>query len=661
MLKKFLIPLITVLVVFASLPAAVVLADKPFTSPHENPDEAPQIFSGISLLRYYSVSLDYVIQKDRAGSESNLEKAVFVNIPPEMENITADFTRYGMEFTGSLVELSELWDTQNVLISQYRLNEAIVIYNEIQNKLPVVREQLSRIGTAVIATGDYLKINAVSAENVLRLTYEEVMAKIQQLYRMLDLLSRPLLPESLPSDNPEHWIELLQPTEITLEANSTAAYVGDKVAIHGMLSASGEPLAFREIVLLLDGVDFLTLQTDVQGHYKGEFRLPYRYVPGALVQTIFYPQGDDAGVLLASISPVFQITVLYYEAQLTIVQPDPAYLGRETMVNGYLVYNEASLSILRQAGLYLDDIFLCDFPVETAFTLQYELSADIVTGKHNIAVSIPAIGRYAPVFADCILEITRTVPILELNMPRIVMIPGSFEISGRIYSELGPLNSAVVTLTLGKNEMQVNTNEDGSFSARIKMSMGFDLLGDQPITVNLQPQEPWNAPLSTTRNIFLINIINCSVILLVLIIFGLYLPRRLKKRLGISPGDKVGLSEPVLQVTVKAEQAGDSTDAARRDEPEPQEKTANPVIYWYRLTLKVVQNLTGLMLKPQRTLREYARDVSRVIGPASKHFMDLTFIVERMLYSKQRPSQHDIEKSQQLSQKLQEETKGENH
>lgn len=660
MIKQYLMMLIALVTVFVSITGAVVLAENSYVSPHENPEEAVQIFSGISLLGYYSISLDYIIQRDRAGSEINLEKVSFANIPSQMENITADFADYGKDFTSSLVELYDLWNKQNVFINQYRLSEAADIYQKMQNKLPAARQQLGRIETSVIATGDYLKVDMVPDSNALRLTYDEVLAKIQQLYLMLDLLDYPLLPELLPDLTPEELAELLKHTEISLEINPMVAYVGDEIIFRGILSTQGEKLAGREIRLLLNGLDILTVKTDVQGYYQGKFQLPFQYLNEVSVQALFYPHDDDAGVYLASVSPIIEIAVLYYEAQLTILKVESAYPGREAIINGYLTYVKAPPLPLRQAELYFDNVFLRDFIVETSFTEKMELSEDTIAGEHIISIFVPADGRYAPVFADCVLEITRAVPIIELDIPRIEVVPGSIEISGRIFSEFGPLDSAYIIINLGEKETPGITDKNGLFTANIKMSMGLSLLGNQQITVKAQPIEPWNAPLSVTKNIFLVNVVNCSIVLILLSGFGLYLPRRFIKWSGINLKKKIELPETPIPVNIITKRVDEDTHSEKRDEPDEREKAVNPVLYWYRLALKFVQNFTGLMLKPQRTLREYAHDVSRVLGPAGKYFMELTFIIEKTLYARWRPSPQDIERSQKLSQSLQEETKGEN-
>jgi len=83
------------------------------------------------------------------------------------------------------------------------------------------------------------------------------------------------------------------------------------------------------------------------------------------------------------------------------------------------------------------------------------------------------------------------------------------------------------------------------------------------------------------------------------------------------------------------------------------------ILYWYRLIIRLVQGVTKAMLKPQQTLREFAGETSRVLGPFGKYFVELTGMVERLLYSRYRPTEKDAEKSQRLSHNIEEGLKGE--
>jgi hypothetical protein len=56
-------------------------------------------------------------------------------------------------------------------------------------------------------------------------------------------------------------------------------------------------------------------------------------------------------------------------------------------------------------------------------------------------------------------------------------------------------------------------------------------------------------------------------------------------------------------------------------------------------------------------LREFASESSRVLGPGVKYLQELTAMVERLLYSTQGATEDDVEKSQQLSHRIEEEAR----
>ena len=151
--------------------------------------------------------------------------------------------------------------------------------------------------------------------------------------------------------------------------------------------------------------------------------------------------------------------------------------------------------------------------------------------------------------------------------------------------------------------------------------MGLSLLGTQGITAQVQPQEPWNAPLTNTKNIFLINYVTLVLILAVLVALAVYLPRRFKKWFAVQPGKNVKIPGLVLPSPPLLYQSKTGISPKAQESAKPPEEMFNSVPYWYRIALKLVQSITKMMLKPHQTLREYGKEASTALGPACKYFM----------------------------------------
>jgi hypothetical protein len=637
--------LIIIALLFALLgTASPVLADGPPGS-QENPQVALQTFSGIALLSYYSSSLDYIIQLDQNGSDTNLEKMPFANVPQVLDDTTGGFASNGMVFTTSIVNLFGLWDQENTYVQQYRLNDAESLYTQITDQLPAAQQQLSQIESSVVNTGIYLNIASLSSTSGLTQEYNVVMAKIQQLSSMLALLSRPLIPPQLAS--------LLKPTELTLMIDPLTAYVGDDVNFQGALSSKGVSLSGRTITLLLNNSDLLTVQTDAQGQFHGTFQLPYLYVNQMTVQAIYYPQGDDAGIYLAATSPVVNIITLFYTAQLTLQLTNTAYPGKTVTLTGTFDYGSDPVPQQRVVDLYLDNNIEDQLNAGPVFNKSIMLDAQITSGNHLITVSAPADGRYAPVMTSYVMDVTLATTILDLHMPVIGFIPGSIQLSGKAYSSLGPLDNAAILISDGKTSKQIITAADGTFSTKLGMGMGASLLGTQTITVKVKPQEPWNASVTKAKNIFLIYFINIGLLLAILIFMAVYLPRRFKKWFTGRPGKKVKLPGMVIPETVAIYAAKEEVSPKEKNNTEKEEEAKNPVLYWYRIALKFVQDFTKKMLKPHQTLREYGREASQVLGPAGKYFLELTYLLEKRLYGKHETDANDNQQSRQLAAEIQ--------
>ena len=430
MLKLRCLISIILMVVLLATTSPAMAADAPGAK--QDPQAAQETFSSISLLNYYSTSLDFLIQLDQTGSDSNLANMPFANVPQELSATTIEFANNGMEFTASLVNLFELWNKQNTYIQQYRLNDAAALYPQIANQLPAAQQQFSQIESSVTATGAYLNIDSLPSDSGLKPVYDKVLTKIQQLSGMLDLLNRPLNP------TPGQQAALLKPTELTLNLDPVTAYVGDEVSFEGTLSSKGAPLPERQITLLLNNADLLTVQTDAQGQFQNTFQLPYLYISQMPVQAIYYPQGGDAGVYLAATSPVTNLTVLFYVAQLTLQTNNIAYPGKEATLTGTFDYGNAPVLSQRTAELYLDNNLLEQFVVGPVFNKGISLNAQIMRGKHVITVSVPADGRYAPVLASYVLNVTLATTNMDLHLPVIGLIPGSIQIAANFILQSDP-------------------------------------------------------------------------------------------------------------------------------------------------------------------------------------------------------------------------------
>ena len=636
--KKF-IAICTLLVVIVCAPAAPIFADE--IERHEDPDAASQIFNEISLLRYYSDSLDTILQKQPQETENALEIMPFANIPEDLSGATSDFSDYGIALSYSVYEIDLLWHSEAELLNRFLLDDAENLRDEIIDSLPKAYDEYQQLFYTVESIGAYLSIGEISSQSDLKTLYNEIIDKLNRIESMLDLFNRPLI-------DPGHNEDYL-PTALSLTIVENEAFVGDEINITLKLTSNDAPLPDRTVILALNGAHYQTVNTDQQGYYQGQLALPYWYMPEIEIQAVYYPEGQDIGVYLGATSPISTLKLKYYTANLNLSVEGHIYPGQSPMLYGSLNYKDSPVLNDRSFNVYLEDELIDNIIFSTSFESSIKLPTDIELGRHTIIVSSAASGRYAPVISYYNINVTQAEVFLDLVLPNISVIPGSIKLNGELYSEIGPLDNAFITFEINEKITQVYGSGDGTFSGQIKKGMEISLLGYQQINVQIQPAEPWNAPLEKTFNIYVINIANLGIILAVLIIITVILRLNIRKRSRFYSKPIFGNIEDSPPVPISLIKSGTDKDTIILWKKQPKDGIFINIVEWYARTLKLIEKITAAILKPHQTLREYAEENSPKLGLLNKLFLDFTLFVEKILYSDHKPTEEDAAVSRRFS------------
>ncbi len=632
------VAIITGLIILIIVSPLVALA----VEPHEDPQTAETVFSGISLFRYYAASLDFVLTKSPEEVKARLEKMPFANIPQSIGQATDDFALSGISLASLTVAIDEDLSKLRSLAGQFRFDEVAQLAAETSAKLRRAEAVLRDVEQATVTTGSQLKVPSAPPGSDLKVSYDEVMARIEKLKELLALDRRMLEDLKIQAE------KLLKPAEITFKIEP--AVVGDNISFEGVLTSEGKPLADREIVVLLNSSKYITVKTDASGYYAGILSVPHWYLPELDLQALYYPRDKDVGFYLAALSPVIKVKVLFYEARLEVTLETKAYPGLETVVNGSFDYGQSPPLKERRVEIYLDDALITGVVVRETFTAKIKVAPEMDVGEHIVTLSASSAGRYAPVTASAVLNVTRAVPILDMEIPKVAVIPGSVQLSGKLYSEVGRLSGASIKMRLGQSGVELVSSENGTFDGKIKMGMGLGLIGSQDLETEVVPREPWHAPLKTTGSVLVVNWVSSVGFLAIVAFLGIYLPSRLRRRFREYPGR---IERPAITMTVPEPAPTYSQQLTVPISAEPSDETSreprNRILYWYRLMVRLLQGMTKALLGPQQTLREFANQSSKVLGPFARYFIELTRMVERLLYSPHRPSEEDVEKSEQLA------------
>jgi hypothetical protein len=319
------------------------------------------------------------------------------------------------------------------------------------------------------------------------------------------------------------------------------------------------------------------------------------------------------------------------------------------------------------------------FTAGMSFTQLLDISPDMETGRNVVTAAAEAKGEMAPVTGVRDLEITKAIVSMEVERPFLAWIPGSIDLRGRMWSELGPLensgisittsslsantgkipiaNSALAALSRIKIAEEVKPYEpspidEGYFETHFDLGMNWSLLGILTLNIRVEPQEPWNAPLTLKTNIFVINFINLGILLVILAALGTFLPRQLRKWYAARPQKimqpRLSVKETALpaSVSIRRGQGAGETWIETPEEP------GNTLLHWFYKVVELVQKITGVILKPDQTLREFDRQSSPKLGPLAGYFHDLVMVIEKALYSRHKSGKEDEEQAIKLAERL---------
>ncbi len=413
-------------------------------TPHEDPDTATPVFSGIALFQFYSSSIDPILLKNADQAQATLTMMPWANVPDNLKTVTADFEASGISLALIMTQIDSDLSLLRTYIDQSRLDDAGQAAARVSPNLAAALSQVDRLDRALVQSGAAFDVTAAPPDSDLAVSYRQAEDAIVRLRQTLDLSSRVLSADNQVIDRLRS-LELgpTAPLAITLDIDSETAFVGDTVIFQGTLSSGSALLGNRDIEILLNQSALLTVRTDDSGHYRGVFSVPYRYQPQLSIQSLYVPQGFDSGFYVAALSKAVQLKVLYYTAQLEVQPGGKAYPGRDMSLAVSFDYGSAPFPGPRDLEVYLDNRLIEETSAPSAVAdLMVPLDPSTSTGRHALTVSSKGIGRYAPSLAVASVEVTRAEPFLGISLPRIIFIPSSLSLEGNDRFRTGTAGSS---------------------------------------------------------------------------------------------------------------------------------------------------------------------------------------------------------------------------
>lgn len=705
--------------VTSAVVAAIMLAIPVLSAePHEDPLKVGWEYSGLGLFRYYSAILDEVINKNRDEVASWLDNMPYANLPPSLISTTEIFTKATEESAELIVTIEKELDELRVLLQQSRILEANPVANQIIADLSAGYRAVQLMERAILTTGKAFLVDAEKPNSPLRLAYTEVIRKIASINALFDLY-RDILAnllrgyvsedvineiesirvyiseentdrttiedtrvntseentdrtaiENIRVNAPEIRIDLIAAvlksrlaTELSLTVEPMDVFVGDYVSAKGTLTVEGQPLVNRMVEIMLNGLTVATGTTNGNGYYEASFQVPYEYSVSMDVQSLYYPREQDTTTYLASLSPKAVLNVHFYEMLLSLDTDEKGYPGRETVLKASWTYQPAAPTIERNFEVRIDDVVVAQLKSTEEFIQKINLPPDLQSGLHRLTVISFAEGRYASGIASGLIDVSKAVTGLTINLPKIMLVPLHFDVNGSVISELGPLQMALVRVKHASDAQEFHSADDGSFQGKLRTRYTFGLVGSESWTVEVIPQEPWNSPLLFSQKVLVINGINCGIFLTLLIALGIIVPKKFGirnfplawQREKIQPEDAItGINLAVVPVYSETVVSTRTLDGGSDVEPRAR------IFSWYVLLIQLVQRVTRIVLRPHQTLREFVNGTRKTLGPVTDYLLEFTRLIERLLYSREQASDKDVNTSEQLTRQVQDSLKHEN-
>jgi hypothetical protein len=635
-MKKSLFIILIFIILGSILPGSLATAQSE-KSPHENPEKAAGVFDGISLLLTYSQIFYLASISDYEDAQAILDEFGEIEIPEEIRYIierynelsrqlftTLDNLEILLDETANLIKVNQIDKArQNLDIAETQVKQARLLLDELLNATDILGERL----------GVFLNEESTDIQEAnLRLlnSLEQIQQLLDKIQQLLDNLTEFRL------NLTEQYITAmeLQPTQLSLEVSPSSMYIGESVMVSGLLRSKDEPLASKSIQVLLDGNIVEDLVTRADGTYCGDIILPYEYVDSMTIFTRYEPHGEDAHVYQASQSQELEITTLYYNTELSIKAPATAYPGIPFDLSGEIITEGDNVP--RIVRIFTSEIDLAEFEAVGVFNVTVSLPAEIDVGMHRITVMVEPWEKHTGMAESIEINVALMPVAIEMVTPGFIILPGVVELTGNVHYELGPLASAAVSFSINNKSITVPTSHDGSFTANLYLPLDISFMGQRDLIIDIESLEPWASSLQKEQRIMVINPVGILLVLLVALALAVFITRRWWRTVRKDVIDGVVIRPEITETPVAAS-------------PTKPTGVTGRIIAAYRAFLTLAERIYGIHPVPSMTLREFLESATKLLPGITRPLTSLTDMMERVLYSNQKPSRETAVTAEQLT------------
>ena len=634
---------LSILILLAICSHGFSILAQPSHIPHQNPIATKDSPDPASLLFFYGDIFDLTVISQYQDAQSMLNELEYANIPDEARYIIDRYNTLSQQLVTTMNEVESLLNEAAILLAQYQVSEAKQKLDDAEVAIHDAQLLLKDIEAATNTLSDGLGVSATLAGSQIRQAYDHLQESLYSSRHLTNGLNQ--LRQSLTEKYKVQVQGELIPTELSLSITPAPVFAGDSITAWGRLTSDGNPLANRELTLLLDNKP-TSVTTDLDGSYATDITIPYKYVSIMTLSTVYTASDYDIDTYLGCASSPVVVNTSYYPTLLEVSAPETARPGLPIIISGQVSSTDDTIDRLVQ--VFLDNTLLAQKITRGQFSLQITPSPQIATGEHSLTVAVTPQGRYGAASKSLTINIPTELPIqADIQIPQFVVIPKSIQVSGKVYHNLDPVQDARVSLAFRGSLTTVETTTDGSFIATIEAPLDLSLIGPQELAITIEPVEPWYAPLQIERQIFTINPANIGLMIVAFISMGLLVYNRVRVKARPPRPQKE-------MVTTEAKPQEPPTGVPPRPKYEFT-GIKGRILSAYMGGLEAVEKVTSVPMATHITLREFLNIVSPHLPAAIKPFTELTTIAEIALYSAHRLDEDIAIRAEQLTITIKEE------
>jgi hypothetical protein len=678
---KKLVIILLVLAVLVIVNTGLPVLAQPTHLSHENPDTVVNLLDKAGLMLSYVHINNLASTSQFQSAQDKLKELYNTDIPPDIRYIMSQYNVIYQKLFTTQNNLESLLNEASALLDRNQIDEA---RNRLDSTSVYIKDATLLLKDVSIATNSLssgLGVFTTTATDQLTQAHARLDDSISKLTASINNF------DNIRQNLTKKYLQMIKfiPTEISLDATPLTAFVGDYITASGRLSSNGKPLSRKEIILTLEyevmentkknimvtATTNTSTTTGSDGSYFTDITIPYEYVDNMTLTAVYDSPSNDVNNYIASQSQPMTINTLFYHTRLKVTTPERLYWELPSTISGEVITDNASVS--RNINVHLEGTPVVEETVSGTFNLEITPSENSTPGKRNLTVAVTPEGRYSGASRSRSITISIMPVHIETRITHIIFLPGTIKVSGRVYNELGPIADTPVSLKLENSPTTVATAPDGSFNtftdlhilptkapstndmisaskSSTKPFFYLAPLGMHEIEITVKQLEPWATAVSEKRRILTINPLSAGLVLVIFIVVVIVIYRRnqirVSRQKAMSPVDSLELP----------------TITPLHSPASKQKLTAikSRILSAYRSGLSVVEKITGIIMAPHITLREFLKMANLPSPTVTERFTELTAITESTLYSAQEPPKDTVARAEELAATIKEELRSGN-